>query len=43
MPEARPAERRQEKDSQEVSPEEEQIIRDVVQSRKGLHEKLAKQ
>ena len=43
MPEARPVERRQEQDSQEVSPEEEQIIRDVVQRRKGLLEKLAKQ
>lgn len=43
MPETRPAERRQEKDSKEVSPEEEQIIRDVVQRRKGLLEKLAKQ
>lgn len=43
MPEGRPAERRAEQDSTEVSPEEAQIIRDVVQSRKGLHEKLAKQ
>lgn len=43
MPEVRPAERQQEKDGQKVSPEEEQIIRDVVQRRRGLHEKLSKQ
>lgn len=33
----------QEKLEKAISPEEAQIIRDVVRSRKGLHEKLAKQ